>query len=131
MTITIKSYDAADKSQLFALLKREGDEWSEYHTDKSDDYARALEAAATFVLYENEQLLGYCRCHIDNGFGVYIYDLLVDKQARGQQHGNQLMTHVCHQFPDTPVYVMSDVDAYYEKQGYQREGSIFVVVPDE
>jgi hypothetical protein len=45
--------------------------------------------------------------------GVYIFDLLVKKSYRGQQ--NQ------------PVYVMSDVDPYYEKLGYRREGSIFEV----
>jgi len=30
-------------------------------------------------------------------------------------------------YPDQNVYVMSDVDEYYEKQGFRREGSIFEV----
>jgi hypothetical protein len=34
---------------------------------------------------------------------------------------------VCQDFPNQPVYVMSDVDPYYEKLGYRREGSIFEV----
>lgn len=37
------------------------------------------------------------------------------------------MERVCQDFPDQPVYVMSDVDSYYEKLGYIREGSIFRV----
>jgi len=30
--------------------------------------------------------------------------------------------------PDKIVYVMSDVDEYYEKQGYRKEGSVFEVL---
>jgi hypothetical protein len=31
-------------------------------------------------------------------------------------------------YPNHTVYVMSDVDGYYQKQGYIREGSIFEVI---
>jgi len=37
------------------------------------------------------------------------------------------MQKICDTFPDNTVYVMSDVDLYYEKQGFKREGSIFIV----
>jgi hypothetical protein len=30
-------------------------------------------------------------------------------------------------YPDRIVYVMSDLDGYYEKQGFVREGSVFEV----
>jgi len=33
-------------------------------------------------------------------------------------------------WPDHKIYVMSDVDEYYEKQGYRREGSIYEVTKD-
>ncbi|MGI6659235.1 MAG: GNAT family N-acetyltransferase [Dethiobacteraceae bacterium] len=67
------------------------------------------------------------RCREDDGFGVYIYDLLVRKTHRGRQIGKSLIEWVCQNFQDQPVYVMSDVDRYYEKLGYRREGSIFEV----
>lgn len=70
---------------------------------------------------------GYARCREDDGFGVYVYDLLVRKAYRGREIGKSLMERVCQDFPDQPVYVMSDVDSYYEKLGYRREGSIFEV----
>lgn len=62
-----------------------------------------------------------------DGFGVYIYDLLVRKSYRGRQLGKTLMERVCQDFPSQTIYVMSDVDPYYEKLGYRREGSIFEV----
>ncbi len=35
-----------------------------------------------------------------------------------------LNRQTCKDFPDQPVYVMSDVDVYYEKLGYRRDYSI-------
>ncbi|MDL2324213.1 GNAT family N-acetyltransferase [Ruminococcaceae bacterium OttesenSCG-928-A16] len=125
----IHRYTQEDEAALFGLMQREGEEWSEYHTRKKAMYAKALANSITYVAYKNDVLCGYCRCRNDDGFGVYIYDLLVDKKARGKRLGHALMTRVCADFPQDTVYVMSDVDEYYQKQGYQREGSIFKVAP--
>ena len=53
--------------------------------------------------------------------------LFVRKTHRGKQIGKTLMEQVFKDFPNQPIYVMSDVDPYYEKLGYRREGSIFGV----
>jgi len=37
------------------------------------------------------------------------------------------MEYILDDFPEQKLYVMSDVDAYYEKQNHKREGSIFEV----
>jgi hypothetical protein len=37
------------------------------------------------------------------------------------------MEQVCADFPNDTVYVMSDVNDYYAKQGYAIEGTIFIV----
>lgn len=50
------------------------------------------------------------RCREDDGFGVYIYDLFVRKSYRGREIGKSLMERLCQDFPEQPVYVMSDVD---------------------
>jgi ribosomal protein S18 acetylase RimI-like enzyme len=70
---------------------------------------------------------GYARCREDDGFGVYIYDLLVRKTHRGKPIGKALMERVLNDFPNQPIYVMSDVDPYYEKLGYRKVGSIFEI----
>lgn len=38
------------------------------------------------------------------------------------------MNCVTQQYPEQTVYVMSDVDDYYIKQGFRREGSVFEVI---
>ena len=56
-----------------------------------------------------------------------LFDLLARKTYRGKQIGKTLMERVFKDFPNQPIYVMSDVDPYYEKLGYHRERSIFEV----
>lgn len=37
------------------------------------------------------------------------------------------MECICSDYPEHIVYVMSDVDGYYEKLGYKKEGSVYEV----
>lgn len=124
----IRKYCKADEELLFDMLIEEGEDWSTYHGPAGrDKYIKALESSIAYVALEGTLMCGYARCREDGGFGVYVYDLLVRKSYRGKQIGKILMEQVCRDFVDQPVYVMSDVDQYYEKLGYHKEGSIFRV----
>jgi GNAT superfamily N-acetyltransferase len=128
MNTTIRRYTSADADALFALLRSEGDEWSDYHAgDGVEKYRIVLNSSIVYVLFEQDELCGYARLHDDHVFGLYVYDLLVSANHRGKSHGRALLEQACIDYPDSTVYAMSDVDLYYEKQGYQRAGSIFVV----
>ncbi len=125
----IRLYTQSDETKLFELLSEE--EWTDYCTD-SFGYKKALLASLTYVAYEDDVLCGYVRGRNDDGFGIYVYDLLVKKACRGRSLGRMLLEKVCTDHPQDTVYVMSDVDGYYEKQGYRRVGSVFEVSnPDE
>lgn len=127
-SINIKPYTENDYDQLFLLIQNEGDEWGDYWKgDGRPKYEKALTQSFGYLTYENEKLCGYIRCRDDNGFGIYIYDLLVDKACRGREYGRLLMEQVCRDYPESPVYVMSDVNDYYKKLGYETAGTIFVV----
>lgn len=124
----IRKYSKADEALLFDLLVDEGDEWADYHGAAGRDrYVKALESSITYIACDGAVVCGYARCREDDGFGVYVYDLLVGKTHRGRQIGKRLLEQVRRDYPNQPVYVMSDVDTYYEKLGYRREGSIFEV----
>lgn len=125
----IERYKKEDTAELFAMMEKEAD-WGEYCNAKNrEHYLRALQTSITYVLFEEGKICGYARCREDDGFGVYVYDLLVDTDFRGKNYGRYLMEQACKDFPEQTVYVMSDVDPYYEKQGYQKEGTIFIVKP--
>lgn len=124
----IRRYSKEYEASLFDMLVDEGDDWKDYHGPAGrSNYIKALESSITYIACEGNLVCGYVRCREDDGFGVYVYDLLVRKEYRGKQIGKSLMERVCQDFPDQPVYVMSDVDPYYEKLGYRRKGSIFEV----
>lgn len=126
--MNIRKYCSADESLLFELLIDEGEDWSEYHGPQGrDKYLKALVASLVLIAHDKTGLCGYIRCRDDNGFGIYVYDLLVRKSHRGYEIGKKLIERICQDFPDQPVYVMSDIDTYYEKLGYQKAGSIFKV----
>ncbi len=48
-------------------------------------------------------------------------------EYRGRSLGRRLMERIYDDYPNQIVYVMSDVDEYYKKKGYRREGSVFEV----
>ena len=124
----IKQYNKEDETLLFDLLIDEGDDWIDYHGPVGrSKYIKALESSITYIAYDDSAVCGYVRCREDDGFGVYIYDLLVRKKNRGKQIGKTLMEQVFKDYPNQQIYVMSDVDPYYEKLGYRRKGSIFEV----
>lgn len=124
----IRLYLKKDAAQLFEIMKEEGTDWECYYSEAvKEKYQQALDSSITFVVCQGDILCGYVRCRNDNGFGVYVYDLLVKKSYRGQKIGQKLMDFVRSQYPENTVYVMSGVDEYYEKLGYNRAGSIFIV----
>lgn len=129
-SVIVRRYKPEDEPLLFALLKQEGEEWKDYWQDAGwDKYRRAMEHCMGYVVLEHGALCGYLRCRDDCGYGIYIYDLLVDKNHRGKNYGRMMMERICKDYPDDIVYVMSDVNPYYEKLGYEIEGSIFIVKP--
>ena len=118
----------AETDALFALIQREGEEWSDYwRGDGRARYEVALATSTVYVAWNRDALCGYLRCRDDDGFGVYIYDLLVDRDHRGHEYGRLLMERVCDDFADSPVFVLGDVYPYYEGLGYPVEGKVYRV----
>ena len=128
----IRKYEKKDEKFLFDLLISDGDDWADYHGPIGrSKYVKAIESSLTYIAIDQNIVCGYVRCRDDDGFGIYIYDLLARKSYRGNNLGKSLMERVLKDFPNQTVYVMSDVDAYYEKIGYLKEGSIFIVKANE
>lgn len=125
MNFNIRKYDPTlDYENLMKLVQSEGEEWEDY---LDPIYRKVLENSITYVALIGEELCGYSRSLSDSGLFIWVIDLLVNKNRRGLSIGKRLMECILTDFPDIDVYVMSDVDPYYEKLGYEKEGSIFKV----
>jgi len=127
----IRKYKKEDENKVMEIIKKEGKEWECYSkSNVQDKYKKALKNSITYVAYKDDELCGYSRSLDDNGFFIYVCDLLVSPKFRGENIGRELMECIYKDHPDKIVYVMSDVDKYYEKQEYRKEGSVFEVLKD-
>ena len=128
----IRAYNKyEDEEKLMKMIEAEGKEWACYSDESvSDKYRLALDNSITYVAYEGDRLCGYSRSIDDCGFYVYVCDLLVMSLYRGRKIGRKLMECIYTDNPNHIVYVMSDVDKYYKKQGYKREGSVYEVTKE-
>jgi len=125
---TRKYRKTTDEEQVMEMISQE-EGWTYSGESMSASYRKALESSITYVAYENGELCGYSRSLDDFGHYVYVCDLLVRPNHRGKGLGRKLMECIHADYPGRTIYVMSDVDGYYTKQGYQRAGSLFEV-PD-
>jgi ribosomal protein S18 acetylase RimI-like enzyme len=125
--IKIQRYTEDEACYVFDLIESEGEDWIEYALTKKDEYKRALSQSITYVMMDQKLCIGYIRCKEDDGFGVYVYDLLVRQGYRGHHYGKKMIEYVKSLYPKQDFYIMSDIDPYYMKQGYTRVGSIFQV----
>lgn len=126
--LKIRPYRKRHDQILIELIKKEGDEWKDYtDPDKRDLYILNCEKSITFLLFLDDELIGFVRALEDYGYQIYVCDLLVDQRHRGHGYGKLLMEHLKKKYPNLDIYVMSDVDDYYQKQGYEKIGSIFKI----
>ncbi len=123
----IRKYDKSrDEDKLMQMISEEPD-WDYASEHLSGRYILALESSITYVACIDDVLCGFVRSLEDFGTYIYVCDLLVKPGYRGQGLGRKLMEGIYRDYPDHTVFVMSDVDEYYEKLNYQRIGSIFEV----
>lgn len=123
----IRKYNKlTDESKLMKMIEDE-EGWDYANETLAEKYKVALATSITYVAFQEDVLCGYSRSLNDFGAYIYVCDLLVMTVCRGKEIGRKLMECIYQDYPDQVVYVMSDVDGYYEKVGYKRIGSIFEV----
>lgn len=123
----IRKYNKiSDEIKLMKMIENE-DGWDYANDAMAAQYKKALETSITYVAFQNDVLCGYSRSLNDCGFYIYVCDLLVKPDFRGKYIGRKLMECIYNDYPNQDVYVMSDVDQYYEKVDYKRIGSIYEV----
>ena len=123
--IEILKYMHEYESDVIAAISQEPD-WNMFtNEDAVDNYKESLKNSITYVCHKNNQFCGYVRAILDDGFAVYISELYVIPKCRNQKIGQSLLEQVNNDFSHMDVYSLSDEDAYYQKKGYKRIGSVF------
>lgn len=126
--LLIRKYQIKDFNFVIEMFKNEGPDWHEYYDKEALPRIRKmLKESNVYLLFSRMTLIGMIRTKTDFGLGVYIYDLLVSKDYRGNRYGQKLIEYARKKTKNQALYVMSDEDGYYKKLGYKRIGSIFQI----
>jgi GNAT superfamily N-acetyltransferase len=123
----ISEYKPENEDDLLSAISKEPD-WSEFTNENAiDTYKESLKNSITFVCYNDSVFTGYVRAILDKGLSVYISELYVVPEWRGQKIGQSLLERVRNDFYSLAIYALSDEDAYYQKKGYKLIGSVFKI----
>ena len=125
--MNITRYTPRDEEKIFSAIGRDPN-WTEFtKLDAKDAYKKALRLSITYICLEQDMLCGYVRAILDEGFALYVSELYVVPEWRNNNIGQSLLERIRDDFQSLPVYVLSDEDLYYEKKGYKKIGSLFVI----
>lgn len=123
----IVRYRPEHEDAVIAALEEDSD-WDIFTNERAiDSYRKRLCESITYVCYENETFVGYLRALLDHGFALYISELFVVPEWRNRAIGRALIARMKMDFRALTVYALSDEDAYYEKLGYRKVGSVFEI----
>lgn len=123
----ISKYKPEHEEAVLTAIKNDPN-WDMFTNDDAIDiYKNALKKSVTYVCHDNSEFCGYVRALLDDGFAVYISELYVIPKWRKRKIGRLLLEHVKVDFSNLTVYALSDEDAYYEKIGYKKIGSVFEI----
>lgn len=121
----ISKYKPEYEDEILTAIKKDPD-WDLFTNDDAIGiYRDSLKNSVTYVCHEKNELCGYVRALLDDGFAIYISELYVIPKWRNRKIGRSLLERVKIDFSSLAVYALSDEDAYYEKIGFKKTGSVF------
>ena len=118
MDLVIRPAVEADAPHIQMLCLAEG--WLRF---AQPDYAKALESSDTRVACRAERVIGYARALTDGTITLFLCELLVAPDCRGQGVGKALIESLHADYPSARMDLISDADGFYERQGFRRMGA--------
>ncbi|MET0106549.1 MAG: GNAT family N-acetyltransferase [Sedimenticola sp.] len=123
----ITRYKLENETAVLSAIKEDPD-WDMFTNDEAiEKYRGRLSESITYVCYEGETFSGYLRALLDDDFALYISELFVVPEMRNRKIGRSLISRLKSDYSNLTVYALSDEDAYYEKLGYIKAGSVFEI----
>jgi ribosomal protein S18 acetylase RimI-like enzyme len=121
----ISNYKPEYEDAVLAAIKKDP-AWDIFTKGKAiSSYKISLQKSVTYVCHDGSEFCGYVRALLDDEFAIYISELYVVPKWRNRKIGRLMLKRIKQDFPNLTVYALSDEDAYYEKIGYKKVGSVF------
>lgn len=112
-------YHSSYYKQIYYLNKQEG--WKNLVKNK-DNYRKALENSTTIVAVDNQgDVIGFIRGITDRYITLFVCELLIRKQERGMDIGNELINYLHKKYLDTRIDLLATTHSskFYEKQVFR------------
>jgi len=123
----ILKYRLEHEDDIFKAIGKDSN-WDLFTKDDNKDvYKVSLKNSISYVCYNDNEFCGYIRAIPDDGLAIYISELYVIPKCRNNKIGQLLIERINNDFKNLTVYALSDEDAYYEKKGYKKIGSVFEI----
>lgn len=119
INVEISLFQTNDFQQIQTLNEQEG--WMNL-VEKHELTRQAWEQSnIKYTAKVNNQLVGYIRGLTDQYVTLYICELLINKNFRGEGLGTELLSFVHNLYPTTRIEMLasSSSHTYYEKIGYR------------
>lgn len=117
----IRPATAADAPQIQALCLAEG--WARFG---QPDFAQALACSVVRVacpIGRANEVVGFARALTDGTLTLFLCELLIAPDRRGQRIGGALIDSLHEAYPSARMDLLSDADGFYEAQGFRRLGA--------
>jgi ribosomal protein S18 acetylase RimI-like enzyme len=125
--LEISKYQPKHEEDVLSVLRCDS-EWDIFtNEDSVDSYKKSLKSGISYVCYIDGNLCGFTRAIADEGFFLYISELYVVPACRGRGLGRAMLERIKVDHSDVTVYLLSDEDAYYQKLGYRKVGTVFAL----
>jgi len=123
--LVISIYQPEYEQSIIEAIKLDSN-WDIFTNEKAiNSYKKSLNDSITYVCHKQSEFAGYIRAIRDEEFAIYISELYVVPKWRNHKVGRYLLEQITEDFPEMTVYALSDEDAYYEKLGFKKVGSVF------
>ncbi|WP_101846205.1 GNAT family N-acetyltransferase [Halobacillus sp. Marseille-P3879] len=116
---SIRSFQAKDFDVIHDLNKQEG--WDQLVEKKEETFHGWVNSEPALVLMHNDEIVGYLRGLTDGSVSLFVCELLIRSDYRGQDLGKKLIekAHSC--YPGTRVELLatSKSEGYYSQQSFR------------
>ncbi|MCP3029028.1 GNAT family N-acetyltransferase [Halobacillus sp. A5] len=118
-SFSIRSFQAKDFDAILELNSQEG--WEQLAANKDETFHGWINSEPALVLTNNDEVVGYLRGLTDGSVSLFVCELLIRRDYRGQNLGKILIEEAHSCYPSTRVEVLatSESEGYYSQQSFR------------